>query len=139
MLMRLSEVMFVEVLRRHLRTGDDELGTGWLAALRDPIAGRALAALHAEVARPWTLEALAATVGSSRSRLSERFARTIGLPPMRYLARWRMHVAACRLRDTDDKLLAVALDVGYDSEAALSRAFKRLVGVSPREWREAQA
>lgn len=134
LLMRLSEVMFVEVLRRHLRSQAG--GDGWLAALRDPLAGRALAVLHRDIAAPWTVQALAAAVGCSRSTLAKRFHAVVGLPPMQYLAAWRMQVAAHRLRDGHDKVYAVASEVGYDSEEAFSRAFKRVVGVTPTAWRE---
>jgi len=135
LLMRLSEVMFVEVLRRYLRSGP-EIGSGWLAGLRDPVVGRALALLHGDIAGSWTLHKLAASIGASRSTLAQRFSEVVGLPPMQYLARWRMQVAADRLRDTKAKVYAVANDVGYDSEEAFSRAFKRVVGATPRQWRE---
>lgn len=135
LLMRLSEVMFVEILRRYLRSVPDS-GSGWLAALHDPLVGRTLALLHQDIAAAWTLQELAQRVGASRSTLAEHFSRIVGLPPMQYLTRWRMQVAASRLRDTMIKVYAVANEVGYDSEEAFSRAFKRVVGVSPREWRK---
>jgi len=135
LLMRLSEVMFIEVLRRYLRSGAD-YDCLWLAGLRDPLVGRALALLHRDIAGSWTLRELAQSIGASRSTLAERFSEVIGLPPMQYLTRWRMHVAANRLRDTVAKVYAVANEVGYDSEEAFSRAFKRVVGVTPRQWRE---
>lgn len=134
LLMRLSEVMFIEVLRRYLRSGSDPV-SGWLAGLRDPLVGRALALLHRQIDATWTLEELASKVGASRSTLAERFSQAIGLPPIQYLTRWRMQVAANRLRDTAAKVHAVANEVGYDSEEAFSRAFKRVVGVTPSEWR----
>lgn len=134
LLMRLSEVMFVEVLRRYLRSGS-ESGTGWLAALRDPVVGRTLTLLHRDITVNWTLQKLAQRIGASRSSLAERFSRVVGLPPMQYLTQWRMQVAANRLRDTKIKVYAVANEVGYESEEAFSRAFKRVVGVSPRAWR----
>lgn len=137
MLERMSEMMFVEVLRRYL----DDLPpgqTGWLAGMRDPGVGRALALLHERPAEAWSPESLGEAVGLSRSVLHERFALLLGQPPMQYLTAWRMQLAAGRLRDTDAKLIEVALDVGYESEAAFSRAFKRVVGAAPGAWRKAQ-
>lgn len=131
---RMSEMLFVEVLRRHVDAMPSE-ETGWLAGLRDPAVGRALALLHGAPARAWTPEELGAATGLSRSAFHERFVQLIGQPPMQYLTRWRMQLASRRLRDTDAKHLQVALEVGYDSEAAFSRAFKREVGVSPAAWR----
>jgi AraC-like DNA-binding protein len=135
--LRLSELMFVEVIRRHLAALAPEQA-GWLAGLRDEHIGRALALLHERAAHPWTLEDLAADVGLSRSAFAERFARLVGEPPMQYLARWRMQVAARLLTDGTAKVAAVALEVGYDSEAAFSRAFKKIAGVSPAAWRGRQ-
>lgn len=135
LLLRLSEVMFVEVLRRFLRT-DSDCGSGWVAGLRDPLIARAIALLHRDISANWTLQTLAKSVGTSRSTLAERFSRVIGLPPIQYLTRWRIQVAAFRLRDEQNKVYAIADEVGYDSEQAFSRAFKRLTGVTPREWRE---
>ena len=133
-LARLSELMFVEVLRRHL----DGLGadqTGWLAGLRDAHTGLALSLLHERPAQAWTLEDLAREVGMSRSALAERFTQLVGQPPMQYLAQWRMQVAAGMLSQ-GSKVIEAALNVGYDSEAAFSRAFKRLVGLPPAAWRD---
>jgi AraC-like DNA-binding protein len=135
MLARLSELMFIEVVRLHLRTlppGHD----GWLAGLRDPVVGRALSFLHGDPARGWSLEGLARAVSTSRSALAERFKQLTGLPPMQYLAQWRMQVAASKLAEGNAAVAAVAFDVGYGSEAAFSRAFKKLVGMSPSVWRE---
>jgi AraC-like DNA-binding protein len=134
-LLRLSEVLFVEVIRRHL-DGLSAGQTGWLAGLRDPIVGRALALLHDRPARPWTLRGLASELGISRATLSDRFTRFVGRPPMRYLARWRMQLAASLLSDGSAKVAAVAQDVGYESEAAFSRAFKKIAGASPGSWRQ---
>jgi AraC-like DNA-binding protein len=106
--------------------------------MRDPGVGRVLALLHERPEAPWTLERLADDAAMSRSTLHERFVQFIGLPPMQYLAQWRMQLAAARLRDTDAKILEIALDVGYESEAAFSRAFRRLVGVAPGAWRRAR-
>lgn len=93
--------------------------------------------MHERPAEAWTLDRLGSEAGLSRSSLHERFVHFIGQPPMQYLASWRMQLAAGRLRDTDAKVLDIALDVGYESEAAFSRAFKRLVGVAPGTWRRA--
>ena len=133
-LARMSEMLFVEVLRRHVDTLAPEQA-GWLAGMRDASIGRVLGLLHETPDAPWTLERLAEEAAMSRSTLHERFVHFIGQPPMQYLAQWRMQVAAQRLRDTDAKLLDVALGVGYESEAAFSRAFKRTVGVAPGAWR----
>jgi AraC-like DNA-binding protein len=134
---RMSEVLFVEVLRRYVDALPAEQ-TGWLAGMRDPGVGRALSRLHQEPAREWTLEQLASEAGLSRSSLHERFVHFIGQPPMQYLTHWRMQLAASRLRESDAKVVEVALDVGYESEAAFSRAFKRVVGVAPATWRRAR-
>ena len=130
----LSELMFVEVVREHLAMLPAKR-TGWLLGLRDPLVGRALALLHERPARPWTLPRLAKEVGSSRSTLADRFTRFVGRSPMRYLGDWRMQLAARLLADGTAKLSAVASDVGYDSEAAFSRAFKKTVGTPPATWR----
>jgi len=130
---RLSELMFVEVIRLHMtKLGSDN--TGWLAGLRDPLVGRALTLLHAQPARAWTLEELAAESGASRSALADRFAQLVGYPPIQYLTQWRMQLAAKRLAEPGVRVGAVAYEVGYESEAAFSRAFKKLVGQSPGQW-----
>ena len=131
---RMSEMLFVEVLRRHIDTLPPEQ-TGWLAGMRDPVVGRALSLLHDRPGEPWTLDRLGEEAGISRSSLHERFVHFIGQPPMQYLTRWRMQVASGLLRDTSAKLVEVSLAAGYESEAAFSRAFKREVGVSPGAWR----
>jgi len=130
----LSELMFVELLRRYLETLSAE-APSWLAGLRDPNVGRALALLHAEPARGWTLDALARAAGVSRSVLAERFARSIGETPMRYLTLWRMQLAARLLADGPSKVAAVGEQVGFRSESAFSRTFKKVTGLSPVEWR----
>jgi len=130
----LSELMFVELLRRHLATlSTDE--PGWLAGLRDPKVGRALALLHGAPAKSWTLDRLAGAAGLSRSVLAERFARCVGETPMRYLKLWRMQLAARQLSDGAAKVSAIGEQVGFRSEAAFSRAFKEVTGRSPAEWR----
>lgn len=134
MLERLSEMMFIDAMRRYLGALSDD-SRGWLAGLRDRFVGRALTLLHASPQEPWTVEALAQRVGLSRSALHERFATLIGQAPMQYLAQWRIQVGATLLRDTALPVAAVAHQVGYESEAAFARAFKRLVGQPPAMWR----
>jgi AraC-like DNA-binding protein len=134
MLSRLSELMFVEVLRRHLQSLPAE-HAGWLTGLRDPIAGKALTLMHARPAKEWTLDDLARESHTSRSVLAERFKHFVGEPPMQYLARWRMQLAAGLLAEGNANVSAVAYEVGYGSEAAFSRAFKKMVGMSPAAWR----
>jgi AraC-like DNA-binding protein len=136
-LARLSELMFIEVVRRHLRKLPPEQ-EGWLAGLRDPVVGRALSLLHARPSFGWTLEKLARAASLSRSALADRFKQFVGQPPMQYLANWRMQIAAGRLAEGNANVAAVAYEVGYGSEAAFSRAFKKLVGVPPAAWRERQ-
>jgi AraC-like DNA-binding protein len=134
--LRLSELMFVEVVRRYLESLPAEQ-TGWLAALRDPAIGRAIALLHDRPDEAWTLEALARQVGVSRSVLADRFAHLVGQPPMQYLTHWRIQMAARLLADGMTKVATVGYEVGYASEAAFSRSFKRITGVSPTAWRKA--
>jgi AraC-like DNA-binding protein len=133
--LRLSELMFVEVIRLYLEAMPREQ-TGWLAGLRDPVVGRSIALLHEKPAYDWTLERLAREAGISRSVLAARFTVLVGHPPMQYLARWRVQLAARLLADGLAKVSAVGRDVGYRSEAAFSRAFKRISGASPAEWRD---
>lgn len=135
MLEHLSELMFVDVVRRYLATLPAGR-TDWLAGLREPFVGRALTALHRSPARAWTLETLAHDVGLSRSALAERFTQFVGQPPMQYLANWRMQLAANDLRSGTENVATIAERVGYESEAAFSRAFKKAVGISPSEWRK---
>jgi AraC-like DNA-binding protein len=134
-LLRIGELIFVEVVRRYLATLPTH-ERGWLAALRDPAIGRAIALLHREPQAQWSLELLAKHSGISRSSLAQRFTEMCGQPPMQYLSRWRMQLAARKLVDDQAKVATIALDVGYESEAAFSRAFKKLLGVSPAEWRK---
>lgn len=136
-LAKLSELIFIEAVRRHAESG--QLDGGWLAGLRDPQIGRALRLLHADPARAWTLAGLAREVGVSRTVLAERFTDCLGLPPMSYLANWRMQLAAGRLSSGGDTLARIAHAVGYESEAAFSRAFKRSTGLAPSAWRKRAA
>jgi AraC-like DNA-binding protein len=132
---RLMELLLVQAVRRHAqRLSPSEMG--WLAALNDPIVGRALQAIHCDTARRWTVYDLAREAGTSRSVLSERFTSMVGQPPIEYLASFRIQIAAERLRRTDDSLAAVASDSGYESQAAFHRAFKRIAGVAPGRWRD---
>lgn len=133
-LSRISELMFVELVRRHVEEQAAD-GTGWLAALRDPHVGRAVTALHASPAEPWSLERLARAAGLARSSLADRFTALVGAPPMQYLTRWRMQLAARLLATTHDGVAEIAARVGYASEAAFNRAFKRCTGVPPATWR----
>jgi AraC-like DNA-binding protein len=134
----LSELMFVDVVRRYLETLPEDR-SGWLAGLRDPFVGRAVAALHRTPSRDWTLDSLAREVALSRSALAERFTHFVGQPPMQYLANWRMQIAANQLCSGTESVAAIAERVGYESEAAFSRAFKKAVGVAPSQWRKSRA
>ena len=135
---RLAELMFIQVLRRYLEALPAGQ-TGWLAALRDEIVGRVLALLHARPAHPWTLAELAREAASSRTAVAQRFTELVGQPPMQYLTRWRMQVAANLLAQGGAKVAAIAGEVGYDSEAAFSRAFKKATGQAPGAWREGRS
>jgi AraC-like DNA-binding protein len=134
-LARLAELMFVEVVRRYLEAMSPD-HTGWLAGLRDRAIGRAMAAMHARPAHAWSLDELAKEAGLSRSALAERFAQVVGVPPMQYLAQWRIQLAASLISGGTLSIGAVATQVGYESEAAFNRAFKRLVGLAPGAWRK---
>lgn len=132
----LGELMFIEALRRHL-VSLPAAERGWIAGLRDPQIGRALSALHQRPAEKWSVGRLARETGISRSVLAERFPMLVGMPPLHYLTRWRMQLAARQLSDGSTKVAAVAENVGYGSEAAFSRCFKKLTGFSPTGWRKA--
>jgi AraC-like DNA-binding protein len=134
MLAKLSEAMFVDTLRRHVATLPDQQ-VGWLAGARDPIVGKSLALLHSRVAHPWTIANLADEVGISRSTLVERFSRYLAEPPMTYLTRWRLQLAVKSLERTSRGVADIAANVGYESEAAFSRAFKREFGQPPGRYR----
>jgi AraC-like DNA-binding protein len=134
-LAKLSEALFVETLRRYI-TLLPEGQTGWLAGARDPEVGRVLSLMHRHPARPWTVNALAKAAGLSRSVLTERFSHYLGEPPIAYLTRWRLRRAAQLLRSSRDGLAQVAFEVGYESEPAFNRAFKREFGLPPGRFRD---
>jgi AraC-like DNA-binding protein len=131
---RLPELLLIEVLRLHLATAP-AVDHGWIAALRDPVLAPAMAEMHAAPEMKWTVADLAASAAVSRSVLDERFRQVLGRSPIRYLTEWRMHIAEDLLATTDHGVATVARRVGYDSEEAFSRAFKRSQGTSPGAWR----
>lgn len=135
-LAKLSELIFLEVVRLHAESLAGG-AKGWLAGLGDPHIGRAIRLIHADPGRPWTLPDLAREAGVCRTLLAERFAAALGMPPMAYLQNWRMQIAAGLLTCGEAKVAGVAADVGYESEAAFSRAFKRSTGMPPAAWRMA--
>jgi AraC-like DNA-binding protein len=134
---RVSEMVFVDAARRYLESLPAD-ASGWLAALRDRHIGKAIAMMHDQPAEPWTIDELGRRVGLSRSALHERFVDLVGQPPMQYLTNWRMQRGAALLREGNATVAAIAQEVGYDSEAAFARAFKRLVGEAPAAWRRAR-
>jgi AraC-like DNA-binding protein len=134
---RLPELLLIEMLRLHLATAP-AADHGWMAALRDPVLAPAMAQLHAAPERKWTVADLASAAAVSRSVLDERFRLMLGRSPIRYLTEWRMHIAEELLATTDQGVAAVARQVGYDSEEAFSRAFRRSHGEPPSVWRAAR-
>jgi AraC family transcriptional regulator, alkane utilization regulator len=137
LLPRLTELMFVEILRKHMQgLAADEVG--WFAAINDPVAGAGLKCLHAMPLHNWSVESLARSVGVSRTILAERFKHFLDQPPMQYLAHWRLQLAAQNLKSSDIPIKAIADQTGYESEAAFSRAFKRHFGLPPGDWRRRQ-
>jgi transcriptional regulator GlxA family with amidase domain len=137
MLAKLSEALFVDTLRRYVATLPEDQ-TGWLAGARDPIVGKSLGLMHRKVDYPWTIANLASQVGLSRSALVERFTRYLSEPPMTYLTRWRLQLAARALARTPKGVAEIASEVGYESESAFSRAFKREFGLPPAQYRRGQ-
>ena len=133
-LRELSEALFIDTLRRHVASLPEQQA-GWLAGARDPIVGKSLGLLHSRVAHPWTIADLADQVGISRSALVERFTRYLTEPPMTYLTRWRLQLAARSLERTSRGIADIAAEVGYESEAAFNRAFKREFGQPPGRYR----
>jgi AraC-like DNA-binding protein len=138
MLSRLAELIIVEALRRYAQSLPPD-GRGWLAATRDAQVGRALALIHEEPGRAWTVDELASRVALSRSALANRFASLVGEPPIQYLTRWRLALAAQSLRSGQASIGQVAARSGYETEAAFNRAFKREFGMPPAAWRKAKA
>ncbi|HWY64891.1 MAG TPA: AraC family transcriptional regulator [Rhizomicrobium sp.] len=136
-LSKLGELMFAELVRRYVESLPED-SRGWLGGLRDRSIGRALNLMHAEPSRGWTLNALAEEAGLSRSAFAERFAGYVGIPPMQYLQKWRLQIAASQLLAGGAGIASIAADVGYEPEAAFSRAFKRVIGQSPADWRNAR-
>lgn len=136
LLAKMAEALFIETLRRYMEQLPPEQ-TGWLAGARDPIVGAVLAAIHRKPSHRWSLEELAAEAAASRSVVAERFARFLAESPLNYLARWRLQLAARLLQTTRKTVLQVAAEVGYDSEAAFNRAFKREFGAPPGRFRKA--
>lgn len=136
-LSKLAELLFVEAIRQYIAK-IPETQTGWLAGLTDPKVGKAITLMHNNPAYSWTTEELANTVGASRSAFADRFTHLVGLPPMRYLAKWRLQLAALRLKETSHGIGKIALEVGYESETAFSRAFKNAFSTSPGQWRKNQ-
>jgi transcriptional regulator GlxA family with amidase domain len=138
LLAKVSELLFVETIRRYVRDLPDTQ-TGWLGGLRNPQIAKALASLHGRPEHPWTVEELAREVGLSRTVLADRFMHYLGQPPIQYLTKWRLSLAADRLRDGNASIVRVAEQAGYDSEASFNRAFKREFGLPPATWRRREA
>jgi len=132
---RLSELLFVEAVRQYSTTPGDQ-DAGWLKGLEDPRVGRALALIHRSISSPWSAEALAREVSMSRSAFVERFTKLMGMPPIRYLTLWRLQTAKLHLRETQKTIAQLAHSIGYESEQAFSRAFKREFGLPPARWRD---
>lgn len=135
---RLSETLLVEAVRQYASSLRDT-DSGWLRGLADPNVGRALAAMHADLSAAWSAEMLAREVAMSRSAFVERFTSLVGMPPIRYLTHWRLRTARLQLIETRKSIAQLAHAVGYESEEAFSRAFKREYGLSPARWRDSQA
>ena len=133
-LAKLSELMFVEAVRRYVESLPADQA-GWLSGLKDPYVGKVLGLMHGHPTRAWTVESLAREVGLSRSALADRFTALLGRSPMQYLTQWRLTLAAHLLRTTTKSASVVAYDVGYESEAAFNRAFRREFGAPPATWR----
>jgi AraC-like DNA-binding protein len=134
-LTKLSELMFIDVVRRYIEALPPQ-NAGWLAGLRDPMVGKALALIHSRPSFNWTIDGLARQCGTSRTVMAERFVQFVGVPPMHYLANWRMQVASEMLNRGNLNMATIAAEIGYESEAAFSRAFKKMMGLPPSAWRK---
>src|ERR1700730_2085091 len=135
MVNRLADILFIQCVRAHIASSSESCKTGWLRAIFDPKIGAALEAMHERVENPWTVESLAAAAGMSRSAFALRFKELLGETPLEYLTNWRMYKATGLMQEDDRKMFEVAKSIGYDSDAAFSKAFKRVLGVAPREYR----
>jgi AraC-like DNA-binding protein len=135
MVNRLADILFIQCVRAHIASGSENCKSGWLRAIFDPRIGAALKAMHERVENSWTVETLAAAAGMSRSAFALRFKELLGETPLEYLTNWRMYKATGLLGEDDKKLFEVAKSVGYESDAAFSKAFKRVLGLAPREFR----
>ena len=135
MVNRLADILFIQCVRAHIASSSENCKSGWLRAIFDPKIGVALKAMHEKVENPWTVETLAVAAGMSRSAFALRFKELLGETPLEYLTNWRMYKAIGSLQKDDRKLFEIAKSVGYDSDAAFSKAFKRVLGVAPREYR----
>jgi len=135
---RLAEVLFIQTLRAHIASSSEICRQPWLRAIFDPQIGTALKAVHENVNGPWTVESMAETAGMSRSAFALRFKELLGQTPLEYVTDWRMQKALQLLKEEDKKLVEVAQSVGYESDAAFSKAFKRIVGLTPGEYRETE-
>jgi AraC-like DNA-binding protein len=138
MLGRLTELMFVEIIREYMQRLPSDRG-GWLAGVNDPHVGKALRLLHGDPTRDWTVDELAREVAVSRSVLAQRFTELVGESPMKYLAGWRMQIAKQMMREGSRNIQDIATRVGYESEAAFNRAFKRATGCPPAAWRKSSS
>jgi AraC-like DNA-binding protein len=127
---RLADIIVIQAIRSWIEN-DRGARTGWLGALRDPHIGRAIALIHADPARSWTLDSLARELAMSRSAFAARFTELVGEPAMQYVTTWRMHLALAALQDGDPTIAELADELGYRSEAAFARAFKRVIGIPP--------
>jgi AraC-like DNA-binding protein len=139
MVNRLADILFIQCVRAHITSSSESCKNGWLRAIFDPQIGAALKAMHERVENPWTVETLADAAGMSRSAFALRFKELLGETPVEYLTNWRMYKASGLLQDDDKKLFEIAKSVGYQSDAAFSKAFKRVLGVAPREYRRSAA
>jgi transcriptional regulator GlxA family with amidase domain len=132
---RIADILFIQAVAAYLEDNADTIQSGWLAALRDPKIGPALALLHHQPDRAWSVGSLANELGLSRSAFAARFAHLVGESPLRYLARVRLNVAAARLRSSDEKMSSIATTVGYESDSAFNKAFKQRYGETPGHYR----